>query len=108
MEYGIILLGTLIHFILQLFTGFSQRSFKPSGDILKYSIFAFLLIGVIFTLINCNSTYDFGECGTKGFNPLTIIAIQGNILNLLIYPVSFIVLKALKTLKVSIKKNKSM
>ena len=108
LEFKILQIGLMLHLVLQVYNGFKQRSMKPNKKILCSSIFAFIVIGSILTIINLYSTADFGECGTKRFNPLTIIVIWGNLLNLLVFLISYIILGISQIIKSSITKNTSM
>jgi hypothetical protein len=54
------------------------------------------------------STVDFGECGTKRFNPLTIIIFWGNILNVMVFMISYIILRVCDLIKSTMTKNTSM
>lgn len=107
-EPKIILVGLTIHFLSQMYHALKIQSIRPSKNIMWISIISFLVVGILLTIFNLNQTTDFGKCGTKSFNPFTFISIGGNILNLIVFLVSFIILRVVKTIRGLNKRNASM
>jgi ABC-type multidrug transport system fused ATPase/permease subunit len=96
--------GLLLHVVLQLYFGTKRQNFKSSKKILLSSILIFSLIGSVLTIMNFYSSADFGDSGSKRFNPFIIIVIWGGILNLVVYVLSYLFLRITQMIKQSIKK----
>ena len=93
LELKILQFGLMLHLAIQLLSGLKTNQSKTSKKILWFTMFIFTLTGVILTIINLNSTEDFGESGTKRFNPFIMLIIWGNLLNLAVYLVSHVSLR---------------
>lgn len=108
LEIKLLQVGLLLHLAVQIYIGFKTKKMNPNMKILGLSIFIFSLAGSILTIINFYSNVDFGECGTKIFNPIIIISLWGSLLNPVVYLVSYIFLRVSQFIKSSITKNTSM
>ena len=108
LDLYILKFGLILHIVVQLFYGSKTKNFKPSKRILLSSVLIFSLIGTVLTIMNLYSNVDFGESGTKRFNPLIIIVIWGSMLNLVVYIFSYVILLLTKMIERNIKKNTSM
>ena len=98
LEWNIMICGIIVHFICQLAFGVFHRSNSTSRRIFGAFAVIFVLTGIGITMFNLLVTAQLGECGSEVFNGLTIIALLGNIGNLIVYVVSLIVLRIMSTL----------
>ena len=108
LEFKIIQIGLILHLLIQVYNGFKLKNMRPNLKILWASIFVFIVVGSILTFMNLYSSEDFGECGTKRFNPLIMIIIWGNLLNLVVVLISYIILRIYQIIESTITNNASM
>jgi len=98
-ELKILQIGLCVHLVGQIYFAYKTSWLKSSVKTLLLSNIAFLLIGSVLTIINLNSNENFGECGTKRFNPLIMVTIWGNFLNIVLYSIITISLTVINKVK---------
>lgn len=98
LEPRILIAGIVIHFLFQLNRGIRSQEYTSSKKILGYAVLGFIISGVLMTTYNFKFDQNFGECGTKAFNPFMIISIYGSILQVFTFTLCHIILLSLSRL----------
>jgi len=96
-DFEISIFGLILHFAAQLIYGVKSNAYEASTKIMWFFIISFILIGAFLSFTNTSFTPTTNNvrCGTEAFNSILSIGVLGNIFNIPVYMLSFIVVSLL-------------
>ena len=92
LELKILFFGSIVQFICYCIVGVIRNDVKLFIKILSISSILYLLIGITLTFVWPLESKLLGECGTERFGPIVFVSILGNLINIGIFGLCYLLL----------------